>query len=167
MTIRQNEINAAAEKERSNIVNQTARIKTAAVFYKAALKLAESIQAEIVESVFVKLLETANKLCGTFLLSPLVYHDGEIGRMDGKRFISVATFSGTETAAVFAALSLALAAGSGNGIVIIDELGRMDTDHKSKFMGRVSELVADGTITQFIGADWSDNGYVPSWVVKI
>lgn len=167
MTIRQNEINAAAEKERSNIVNQTARIKTAAVFYKAALKLAESIQAEIVESVFVKLLETANKLCGTFLLSPLVYHDGEIGRMSGKQFISVATFSGTETAAVFAALSLALAAGSGQGIVIIDELGRMDSDHKSKFMGKVSELIDDGTITQFIGADWSTNDYRSDWVVKI
>lgn len=167
ITIRQNEINAAAEKERANIVNQTARIKTAAVFYKAALKLAESIQAEIVESVFVNLLATANKLCGTFLLTPLVYHDGEIGRMSGKQFISVATFSGTETAAVFAALSLALAAESGSGIVIIDELGRMDSEHKASFMGKVSELIANGILAQFIGADWCANDYPSDWVIKL
>lgn len=121
--------------------------------YKAALKWLEATLARVVEQSIGKLLATANQLCGEILKSPLCYCDGEIGRMQAGRFIAHWTFDGSEKALTYAALSVAIGSQSPCRIVIMDELGRLDTLRKGMLMGTLSRLIEEKVIDQFLGAD--------------
>jgi hypothetical protein len=120
---------------------------------KAAVKELVAVQSELVDVAFNELLATAARFTDGILRSPLVYHDGELGRLEGERFVSWETFSGTEEALAFAGLSVALAVQAPVKVVLIDELGRLTAANKEKVLSRMVALTAAGAIDCFIGAD--------------
>ncbi len=120
---------------------------------KCAISLVEQKQASMVETAFVKILEVANKVTAGILKAPLCYQDGEIGMLQGKQFVSHRTFSGTEQCLAYAAMAVSLAVQSPIKLCLLDELGRLDDQNKSKLVGRLQSLLADGTLDQVVLID--------------
>ena len=69
------------------------------------------------------------------------------------------SFSGAEKALAMCAISLALAAESPVKIVVLDEMGRIDSEYKVPFMATVFRLLEAGTINQAILVDTSKRDY--------
>lgn len=119
----------------------------------------DELQAECVEKAFAPILATANTIAGRVLRSPLAYRAGEIGRMEGRTWVSTATFSGSEEAVMFASLCVALAAQSPLRIAIVDEMDRLTPENKESLMEAVADAVKAGVLDQFIGCDVRDIDY--------
>lgn len=163
--IRSNELDALVVQQRSfdrikleRSIQAKARLELvkakADLTVKAAvLKRLEQIQTEMVEAAFGSILATANRLCAPMLNSPLEYRDGEIGRQEGSAWVRHKTFSGTEKAIAYAAISIALASDSECRLVMVDEMGRLDPENKTKLVELADSLIAEGLIDQFIGVD--------------
>lgn len=98
-------------------------------------------------------LRSVNAVTEGILPSPIEYLGGEFGRFEGAQWISLDVFGETYRTLTAAGLCLALAKDAPVKIVIIDELGKLDASNKAKLMARVRELIAAGTIHQFIGID--------------
>lgn len=126
---------------------------------KAAVSLVETKQGEMVATAFKEILEVANKVVKDILKSELCYRDGEIGMMQGTQFVSHKTFSGTEAALAYAAMSVSLAVQSPLKLVLIDELGRLDASNKLRLVARLRELLNQGVIDQCVLVDTSSVGY--------
>lgn len=141
----------AATKLKAAEKAETTRVE--ADIWKKVRQFVEDEQQEAVAAAFKPLLITANKIAGAVLKSPLTYRDGELGRMDGRTWVSHHTFSGSEQAVTFAAISVALAVHSPLRIAIVDELDRLTLENKKALMEAVTVAVADGTLDQFIGCD--------------
>jgi hypothetical protein len=142
-----------ADRDRLNASGQeTQRLAVSVEVYKLAVKAVVAFQQTLIERAFATLLETAKLFTEGILFSPLVYRDGEIGRMAGDHFISWRVFSGTEEALALAGLSVALAQHAPCKVVIIDELGRLSVDNRRKLLARMVELQAAGHIDHFFGA---------------
>ena len=141
----QNDIKRAAEAAEAN-KQHTAMMTVIKAFGK---KLTE-IQAEAVGDVFTDMLVIANKFSDGILLSPIAYHEGEIGRWDNGRFISHLTFSGTEKTITYSAIAAALSSKAPFKIMLIDELSRLTPTMAGKLSLRLGELVNDGTLDQVI-----------------
>jgi hypothetical protein len=151
----QRQINAvrAETANKAKAVAEAKQSQAMALVWSEAVKLVEQRQQKLVTDAFASVLATANQLCGPILKTPLAYHEGEIGRWQGSRFIRHATFSGTEKAITYAAICVALGARSSFRLVTVDELGRMDSSNKAKFLELIKRLVRDDVIDQFIGID--------------
>jgi hypothetical protein len=147
------------EQQNAQVVLAANSAKVSRDILAAVVEALETLQRQLVDAAFGGIMATANRLVGDILLSPLAYDkdSGEIGRMQGGRFISHRTFSGTEKALAYAAISVALAADSPCKIVLIDELGRLDNEHKTALLTRMVTLTRDGIIDQFVGVDTSSS----------
>ncbi len=117
---------------------------------KAVLEAMQTIKAEVVEAAFGGLLKVANMIVGKVLKTPLAFHEGEVGRWDGAKFIGHGTFSGTEKALTFVAIATALAQQSPLRILIFDELGRLDYARQHDVTFLLKEALDKGLIDQFI-----------------
>lgn len=137
---------AQAEEERD-------KAKAEAEAAKAAADELRVIQGEMVEAAFKPLLERANRIFGGVLRSPLAYRDGEIGTWRDGLWVGHRTFSGTERALTYAAIQAALTSASPVRIMLIDELGRLDTKNKRAVGVAACQAVERGDIDQFIGID--------------
>jgi hypothetical protein len=115
-------------------------------------KVLREKQAALVDLVFGDLLKIANGIVGAILASPLAFHEGEVGRWDGHRWVSHKTFSGTEQALTFVAIAAALSQGAPLRLLIFDELGRLDAMRREQIIGLLKKALADGHIDQFIVA---------------
>ena len=120
---------------------------------KAFGKELKVIQQEIINDAFKGMLTVANKVAGDVLKSPLAYHEGEIGRWEGSRFISHKTFSGTEQAICHISIAAALSAKFPMKIVLLDELARIDDANTTKLLHNLSACVEDGTLDQVLVID--------------
>lgn len=120
------------------------------------------IQQELVSGAFSTILARVNKLAGLLLPFPLDYLNGEIGMNAKDGWIPHTTFSGTEQAAVYAGLSLALCQDAPIRIVIMDELGRLSRESKATLQKCVVKMLRDGDLDQFIGLDVS----AADWFLK-
>lgn len=118
---------------------------------KAAVATVEDLMHDLVAKAFGALLTVANRIAAPVLRSPLEYREGEIGRQDGRHWITARTFSGTEQAITYAAFSVALASESKLKLCLLDEIGRLDRASRAKLFKSVAAALADGTISQFIG----------------
>lgn len=96
-------------------------------------------------------LKTINEFTADLLKFRVEFEDGEMGYRDGKRWVSHETFSGIEQALVYIGLGVALAAKSKIKIVVMDEMGILDSIHEWKVIERMRALVEAGTISQFVG----------------
>lgn len=142
------------------------RSKARVEVLKAALDMLEEFQGALVERAFGALLSVANQMTHDLMPGRLEYQDGDIGRTEDGRWISHRTFSGTEKAMTYAALSVALANGSPIKLVMMDELGRMSRETRSNFLERMVALTKAGLIDQFVGAG-TEIGDVPDGVTII
>lgn len=124
------------------------------------LSLAKNIQKEIVnysqkitEETLNTLLSAMNLFAKGIGLPNYAICDGEIGYYKGSTFVPQTTFSGSETAVLRCAATIALAMNSEYKIAIIDELGRFDADRKMKTLKCIKSLIDNGDLHQFIGVD--------------
>lgn len=156
----QNDIKRAAESAEAN-KQHTAMLTVIKAYGK---KLTE-IQSKAVGGVFVEMLEIANKIAEGILLSPIAYHEGEIGRWDNGRFISHLTFSGTEKTITYSAIAAALSSKSPYKIMLIDELSRLTPTMVTCLLDKLTEAVEEGIIDQVILVEPRDNdgGEIAPW----
>lgn len=130
---------------------------------KACQKMLREWQESLINSGVGGAIKVANQFTDGLLDAPLSYNSElqEFGRWapGGKGWISLDAFSGFEEQVAFAALSVAIASQVKIKLVIMDEMGRMTGDHKVAVVRRMSSLVKDGVIDQFIGLDVSVNDY--------
>jgi len=118
---------------------------------KKVATLIQDKRNEMVLTAFETLLGIANKFCAGILRAPLTMSDGVIAMGN----VTHHWFSGTEKAIAYIAIAVALSASAPFKLVILDEFGRLDKDNQLKVSTRLSELVDDGTIDQFIIAGTS------------
>ena len=117
---------------------------------KAIGKALREKQAALVDAVFGDLLKVANAVVGPIMATPLAFHEGEVGRWDGHRWISHKTFSGTEQALTFVAIAAALSQNAPVKVLIFDELGRLDDCRRLDLIRLLRTARKAGHIDQFI-----------------
>lgn len=120
-----------------------------AVIKEVGAKLKE-LKEQMVANVFDGLLKTANAICGQILASPLAFHEGDIGRWNGSKFITHRAFSGTEKALAYICIATALSTQSPFKLVILDEFGRLDPDNQVRVAAALGKAQADGVIDQAV-----------------
>ncbi len=146
----------AARAEQASIAKaaeQKARAKAEAEVYKLAAEMLGEMQGKMVDEAVGGLLARANEVCGGILTAPLTYKDGEVGMVRPTGFVSWKTFSGTERALSFCALSVALAADAPVRIVILDEVGRLDSRNKERLYAALCGLTAGGKLDNAVVVD--------------
>jgi hypothetical protein len=117
---------------------------------KDLLAFRERLATNVVESV----VRVALKFTDGIVDGRLAVVDGALAIHRNKDWwIPSETFSGTEQAIVFAGFQAALGAKAPVKLAILDELGRIDADNKTRLLQNVADAIADGTIDQFIGVD--------------
>ena len=120
---------------------------------KALAKSVESIQSVMVADTFGSILSDANRFCDGILLTPLAYHEGEIGRWSDKNWVPHRSFSDTEKLISGTGISVALAQQSPIKIVLLDELGRLTVENKTKLVEKLVSLTSEGFLDQTICVD--------------
>lgn len=143
----------AEQASKAKAAEEAERARAEAAVLKQACVMLGDLQSTLVNQTIGPLISRANALCGAILQSPLEYKDGEIGRHSPSGFISHRTFSGTEKALAYCALSVALAATAPIRLVILDELGRLDAKNKAVLITTLCQLQRDGAIDQAILVD--------------
>lgn len=136
---------------------------------KAFQAVIETTKEKLVDETFEALLRTANCLCDEVLLSPLAFHEGEVGRWDGALWISHRTFSGTEKAVTYLAISAALSANALVKLAILDEFGRLDRDNQGVVLCNLKNMVTEGVLDQAIvvGVGFEDSFLPPCKVIRM
>lgn len=152
---------ARRQASQANLANQRCALQV----YEASVKALRARIETMVEESFGRVLDYTLGFTSGILNSDLEFVDGELGRRVSVKdqqagctapigsWISHESFSGTEEAVAYAAFSVAMAMQAQFRIVILDELGRMDSDRKESVLYRMEQLVRNGKIDQFIGID--------------
>jgi tetratricopeptide (TPR) repeat protein len=136
-----------------------AREKARLAVFKGTVNALRELQQTILNKVFTSMMDTVNRFTDGILRARLEFRDGDIGYLRGTQWVSHECFSGTEEAVAYAGLCVALAAQAPFKLVVVDELGIVDDITKEKVLNRMVELVSNGTIDQFIGADVAAEGW--------
>lgn len=126
---------------------------------KAIGKEIKTVQQEIIDAAFGGMMTVANKVAGDALLTPLAYHDGQIGRWKDAKFITRSTFSGTEKALCDIGIAAALSAKFPLKIVLLDELARIDAANTKIVLEDLRKCVEEGILDQVIAIDVRDTTY--------
>jgi hypothetical protein len=116
------------------------------------------VKAEMTRELFVPILKVAERFTRGIFKDPLIFTEGQLGISLASKFgegvyIPHRTFSGTEQAIAFAALQAALGATAPIKLVVMDELGRIDSKNKNQLLSNIESALSDGVIDQFIGID--------------
>lgn len=146
----------ANEQTRAAVRNELTRARAEVAITKQATSLLAELQVKLVNAAIEPLVQAANELCAPILRSPIVWQDGDIGMISPitGRFVSHASFSGTERALAYAAISVALAAATRTmRIVILDEMGRLDKDNRRLLVQTLCNLYEAKRIDQAILID--------------
>lgn len=131
----------------------------------AALRKVLAAEREaLIKASFGPLLETANTFTADILPTPLEYREGELGRFQGANWIPVRAFGGCYTAVTYAGIQAALGVQAPAKIVMVDELGTMTAENKSRFLRNVRRAINEGKIEQFVGMDIVADDYSPEVV---
>lgn len=113
-------------------------------------------QSELVTGAFEQLLKVANTIAEPILGARLAYRKNRFGLDRNGSMAEPGTMSGAEERVALSALCIAIGMQSPMKLVIIDELGTMDTDTKHQVAKTIRLALASGSIDQFIGVDASD-----------
>lgn len=140
----------AEEATRARTAGELEQARAELAIWKQVQVLLAELQGKAVEAAVGPLVNTANELCANLLKGPLALVDGELEmHADGER-INYRTFSGTEKALAYAALSIALGAGSSIRIAMIDEVGRLDRANQRRLVEILVGLVQQGKLDQAV-----------------
>lgn len=145
------QLQTAAIRDASMEERNMAEAETAVL--KQVIQELQSFRSAMVDIAFGPLLQKANTIARCILPGELCYKDSDMGMYRGEHWVSHSVFSGTEQAITFASLAVALAVDSPFKLVLMDEMGRLDSVNKTKLMQNMVRLVEDKTIDQFIGID--------------
>ena len=150
----------AEARTRAKAKEESDKVKIEAQVLKEFCRMLADMQAEIVNAAIGPIVDRLNVMFKGVLDMPLCYKDGVIGTESPTGFYSMRSFSGAEKALAMCAISLALAAESPVKIVVLDEMGRLDSAVKQKLVALVLTLEHAGTINQAILVDTSDEDYL-------
>lgn len=158
--IRDADMAAGGVKRLTDARQEAERHKTLATSYKGALKALQDKREEFIAEAFRPLLKVCNLFGQDIMISPLEYHNGELGRRrENGGWISMVSFSGAEESITYAAINAALGATSPARIVLMDEMGKIDTPNKVQLMRNVALAIEQKVIEQFIGIDVEATAY--------
>jgi hypothetical protein len=129
---------------------------------KLANSLIGDFRAEVLKVASNSLLGVANRVIQPVLGGELTLEEGDFLFKGSKGNACIDTLSGSERMVVFAGLQIALSAAHQPKIVLMDELGVVDSKRKVLLMNLVQSLIDDGTISQFIGVDINPPEIVPT-----
>jgi hypothetical protein len=135
----------AAEAQEEHLEAAAQRTMT-----KKVAELLNQRREGMICDVFQKLLAVGNEVVTGIMRSPLVLHEGTIGRFAGARFVPHRVFSGTEKALAYIAIALALSQDSPFKLVLLDEFGRLEEKNQILVINKMLGLVKSGRIDQFI-----------------
>lgn len=121
-----------------------------AVIKAVGAKLKER-QAEMIAVLFGDLMKVANYFVSGIMEHALVFQDGRIGYVKQGRFVSHSTFSGTERALTYIAVTAALMREAPLRLVLLDEFD-IDAEVFPKVLDRLGDAVVDGVIDQVVVA---------------
>jgi hypothetical protein len=127
-----------------------AEVETHLEAVKRILEIVAEKKQELVSASIEAPLAVANKLAAGILKGPLVFEEGEIGMRVDTRFVSSRAFSGTESAIVMMGLTAGLAHKSNLRVLLLDEIGRLDTPNAVQLIANLATMVNDRDIDQFI-----------------
>lgn len=158
--IRTADMAAGGVKRLTDARQEAERHTVLAKSYKGALKALQERREAFIAEAFKPLLKVCNLFGQEIMITPLEYHDGELGRRreDGG-WISMVAFSGAEEAITYAAINAALGATSPARIVLMDEMGKIDVPNKVQLMRNVRDAIEQKVIHQFIGIDVDPTAY--------
>mgnify|MGYP006921289966 CR=1 FL=1 len=126
----------------------------------AAAKALKAIREREADKVLRGIAGKVARFTDGILEGTPVFHEGEFGIVRGSRVVAHDLLSGTEQLVVYAALAVALAAGSPFRLVIMDELGRLDPIRAAAVVDRMHDLVRSGEVDQFLGVDVDAGRYI-------
>jgi len=109
----------------------------------------------------LKMSGLSKKFTDDILKSPLIFKDGQVGRMEGGAFISHEVFCGTEQLLAYCGLQVALCQDSPMRLCVLDEFANMPGSWQKKVTQRMIALINEGLIDQFILITWDT-----SWIDK-
>ena len=104
---------------------------------------------ELVSGSIEEPLELANKLGDGILRGKLVFQEGQIGMLVDGKVWGQRTFSGTENIITVMGLTAGLAKQSALRVLILDEVGRLDTGYALELVDNLAGMVIDGDIDQW------------------
>lgn len=143
----------AEARTRAKAKEESDKVRIEAQVLKEFCRMLADMQAEIVNAAIGPIVDRLNVMFKGVLDMPLCYKDGVIGTDSPTGFYSMRSFSGAEKALAMCAISLALAAESPVKIVVLDEMGRLDSNVKQKLVALTLELQRAGTINQAVLVD--------------
>jgi DNA repair exonuclease SbcCD ATPase subunit len=146
----------SAEKYRASARKNWETAKRDAERYGAAKKHLLEVKDRLANTVFESVLAIARRFTDGIIDGRLEFM-GSLGIRRGEFWVESETFSGTEQAIVFAAFQAALGAKAPVKLAILDELGRVDAENKTKLFDNIGQAIHDGVIDQFIGVDTTDD----------
>jgi len=120
---------------------------------KLAVSEVADFQVEVVAKSMEAILGDASLFCDGIIKGKLAWVDGELGLIRNGKFISHEVFSGTESAVAYIGIAVALSQSSQFKLVLMDELGVVDSNNIEKLMERIEQMIASGMIHQFVGCD--------------
>lgn len=149
-----------AMQREKDMVEARANLKLAEENADKATASAKAIRAamhEDMKTLFGPIMLTAGKLSEAVLEKALtISATGEIGAQGPVSFIPFQLLSGTEQVVATAAVMAGLSAAAG-GIVILDELSRLDAIHKPLLFAALQDMVAHKKLGQVILIDHDEN----------
>lgn len=144
---------AAASRTQQAALDKAVALEAQAEIGQQLREMLHTLLQECVKQSIQPLLDLCNGLCRGILPGDLVFDEGEVKMTDAFGLHSHRTFSGTEKALTYAALSVGLAAQAPLKLLVLDELGRLDRRNKTKLAKRLHELLTKGILDQVITVD--------------
>ena len=143
-------------KRAAQASNEHQALKSEAEVLTALTKELKKVQGEMIEASYGAVLTVANRVTSGILKSPLVFQDGEVGRLHAGSFIPYYAFSGTEESLTFAGNAAGLSARAPFKLLIFDEIGRMDKENVLQLLANIDQCIEEGILDQAIVAGIHD-----------
>lgn len=126
--------------------------------WREVKKIVDEVQAKAVHESVGPIIDAANVICDGILPSPLVMHEGVIGRFAERKFVTTKTFNKSDQQIAFAAICVALAGASGCPLklLLMDDLDNIEDDRLELLMEKVQSAINCGVVTQMIGCSVRD-----------
>lgn len=148
-----------AAKAQATVVAEAEAIRAGAEVLKQFHDMLLALQVELMTAAIGPIVADMNRFCGDLFDAPLSYRDGAFGMLRETGFVTYATFSGSEKALSYCALSLALAARAEIKLAVLDEMGRLDAASKAFMFRRLEALTLAGAIDNAVLLDTDASAY--------
>ena len=137
-------------KLRQEKVGDSSRLSSVAESLGRVCAAATTMMKTLADEAVVELFTVGNSIWSLFDQSLLGIEDGKIGfRREGK-FHAWGCMSGRQKLIATIGIQVALSTGEGRGILLIDEIGRLDSESTTMLLHRLETLIAEGKIVQAI-----------------